>query len=294
MLSDDTYEDAPYTAQSPTLLAQQPVNTKPKDNQQTADWAIAFKRLEARLTTLRNWRYSWWAHWAVLAQYFMPRRFIWLAQTTANRMWRGAPLNNSIIDSTGLMAVRTCAAGMLSGLMSPFRPWFTLQIGLPWIELDAEGKAWLEDTQEKAYTVLDQSNFYTIMAQGFQDVTVFGTAPVVIYEDVEDVIRAYLPATGEYYLGAGSRLSIDTFYREFSYTVAQIVEFAQIENCPQIIVQRGMKAISTPSSWLRTRSSRISPSTARMAVRKSDWSPDPSLSARFTGCADKTPKSRSV
>ena len=224
------YEDA-----GPSLLAQQPVTVIKTEEEQSAEWAIAYQFLESRLGSLRNWRYSWWQHWSRLAEFFMPRRYVWLP--TANRQWRGQPINDAIIDSTGLMAVRTCAAGMLSGLMSPFRPWFTLEIGLPWMELDAEGKAWLEDTQEKAYTVLDESNFYTVMAQAFQDVTVFGTAPVLIYEDFEDVIRAYLPATGEYYLAAGARLSIDTFYREFTYNIAQIVEFFGVENCPDVVLR---------------------------------------------------------
>ncbi len=229
-----TFEHGAYEDAGPSLLAQQPVTKFKTGGEQSEEWAIAYQYLEARLGALRNWRYSWWVHWGRLAEYFMPRRYIFLP--TANRQWRGQPINDAIIDSTGLMAVRTCAAGMLSGLMSPFRPWFTLQIGLPWIELDAEGKAWLEDTQEKAYTVFDESNFYTVMAQAFQDVTVFGTAPVLIYEDFEDIIRAYLPAAGEYYLGAGARLSIDTFNREFTYTIAQIVEFFQVENCPEQVV----------------------------------------------------------
>lgn len=232
---DGGFDSAYYEQMSATLLSEQPTNYQPFEEAPDEDWRIAYGKLEARLTALRNWRYSWWVHWSILAQYFLPRRYLWLI--VPNRMTKGSPINNSIIDSTGLMAVRTCSAGMLSGLMSPFRPWFTLEIGLPWVELDADGKAWLEDTQEKAYTVLDQSNFYTVMAQAFQDVTVFGTAPMVIYEDDEDVIRCYLPAAGEYYLGTSSRLAVDTFYREFNFTVAQIVGFAGIENCPTSVVK---------------------------------------------------------
>ena len=75
-----------------------------------------------------------------------------------------------------------------------------------WVELDPDGKAWLEDTEQRLYTVLSQSNFYTIMHQAFQDLTVFGTAPILIYEDAEDVARFYLPCAGEYYLANGGRL----------------------------------------------------------------------------------------
>ncbi len=218
----------------PTMLAQQPVGQAKTDKEGASEWGIVFEQLESRLATLRSWRYSWWSHWSRLAEFFLPRRYTWLV--VANRTWRGSAINDSIIDSTGALSVRTCAAGLYSGLTNPARPWFELAISLPQVDLDAEGKAWLEDTQEKAYAVLAQSNFYTTMAQAFQDVTVFGTAPVIMYEDFEDVIRCYLPCAGEYYLAAGARLSVDTLYREFTLTVSQIVEMFGIDNCPQVVV----------------------------------------------------------
>lgn len=225
---------ASYERMTPLTLAEQAVTDDTPEKLSTAEWGIAYQHLERRLGALRNWRYSWWVHWSRLAEFFLPMRYLFLI--VANRFNRGNPINDQILDSTGLQAVRTCAAGMLSGLMSPLRPWFTLEIGLPWIELDAEGKAWLEDTQEKAYTILDESNFYTVMAQAFQDVTVFGTAPVIVYEDSEDVIRAYGAAPGEYYLGVGARQSINTFYREFTFNVGQIVEFVgDIKKTPTVV-----------------------------------------------------------
>lgn len=220
-------------AMGASLLARQPLSPRKTQKQSSAEWNVAYRKLEARLGMLKSWRYSWWIYWSSLAAFFNPRRYTWLV--VANRMWRGSPINDQIIDSTGLQAVRTCAAGMWTGLTSPSRPWFSLNLAVPDDNLDAEGKAWIEDTQEKAYAVLEASNFYTIMAQAFQDVTVFGTAPVIMYEDFKDVIRCYLPCAGEYYLGNSSRLSIDTLYREFTYTVSQIVGRWQIDNCPSPI-----------------------------------------------------------
>ena len=72
-----------------------------------------------------------------------------------------------------------------------------------------------------------------VKAQAFQDVTVFGTAPVIIYSDFEDVVRFYLPCAGEYFLATGARLTVDTFDREFVLTVSQIVEMFGLENCPK-------------------------------------------------------------
>lgn len=218
----------------PSLLSQQPVTPRKDPKQSTKEWNIVYSKLQGRLGGLKNWRYSWWLHWGVLAQYFSPRRYQWLI--TPNRQWRGSPINNQIIDSTGLQAVRTCAAGMWTGLTSPSRPWFAIEMAGLQDEIDAEGQTWIEESEETLYAVLAGSNFYNTMAQAFEDVTVFGTAPVVIYEDFTDVIRCYLRAPGEYYLGTNSRLSIDTLYGEFVYTVAQIVGRWDVSNCPQVVV----------------------------------------------------------
>ena len=75
------------------------------------------------------------------------------------------------------------------------------------------------------------------MAQAFQDVTVFGTAPIIMYSDFEDVVRFYLPCAGEYYLATGARLTVDTFNREFVLTVSQIVEMFGVDNCPSEVQQ---------------------------------------------------------
>lgn len=224
-----------YESMGASLLSQQPVSDKPVVRRENAWWSVTYTHLESRLNHLKTWRYSWWCYWAKLAEYFSPRRYLWLP--VANRTWRGNPINDAIVDSTGLQALNICASGLWSGLTSPSRPWFQLGIALEWVKVDEQAKEWLENTQQRMYTVLAQSNFYNIMAQAFADVSLFGTAPVIIYEDSEDVIRCYLPCAGEYYAAIGSRLSVDTLYREFTLTVAQIVEMFGVDNCPEEITK---------------------------------------------------------
>ena len=221
---------AHYQDMSVSLLSMQPVSPR---NQKAVDpdWGAIYDHCESRLQSLRAWRWSAWAYWEVLARYFLPRRYKWVI--TANRMNKDLPVNDSIKDSTGLMAVRTAAGGMWSGLTSPSRPWFKLANALPWLKLEADAAEWLKDTQDRIYTVLAQSNFYTIMAQAFKDEIVFGTAPIICYEDFDRVVSFYLPCAGEYYLDVGGNLANNTLYREFTYNVMQIVDFFGIDNCPQ-------------------------------------------------------------
>lgn len=224
---------AVYEYASPTLLAEQPPTLPINDNRPNLDWDVTFSHLESRMAGMRTWRYMKWMYWAKLAEYVLPFRYRWLI--TANQLSRGGPINQSIVDSTATLAMKICASGMVDGIMPTGRPWVKIGIGLPGFNLDGESKAWCEDTEEKLYRILDQSNFYTVMAQAMQDLTTFATAPVIIYEDAEDVIRCYNPCAGEYYLAAGARFSVDTLYREFTLNVSQIVEMFSLEACPSAV-----------------------------------------------------------
>jgi hypothetical protein len=175
----------------------------------------------ARLTALETDRYSWWLHWRDLAEYILPRRYKWLI--TANQFNRGSPINQKIIDETGSMASRVLASGMMSGITSPSRPWFRVEMQQEELNDDAEVKLWSDEVAKRMQLVMSNSNYYTAKAVQYYDLAVFGTAPMLIYEDRDKVIRCFNPCAGEYYLGNGPNFEIDTFYRKFTMTAAQVV-----------------------------------------------------------------------
>ncbi len=222
---------ANYEDMSATLLSQLAPTQRFDTKQGPSWWGQLFTHLETRRNGLRSWRWSWLIHYQALASMFLPKRWGFL-NVVANRMWRGNPANDQIVDSTPLQAVRICAAGIWTGLMSPARSWFQLAMALPQVELDQAAKDWLEDTSKRIDVVLHQSNFYTESAQLCQDTVVFGTSPMIIYEDAETVVRCYLPCPGEYYLGNGARFTVDTLYRDFTLTVLQTVEMFGFDKCP--------------------------------------------------------------
>ena len=230
----DTGNDdyAPYEDMSVSLLAMQPIEPPPQKDE---DWQPLYTFLSARLQSLRAWRYMKWSYWSVLARFFVPFRYVWVV--TANKMSRGEPVNDSIIDSTGVLAVRTCAAGMWTGLTSPSRPWLRIDKGLPSAKLDRPALEWLKQFQDGIYTIFKQSNFYSQMAVAFRDLVWSGTAPIIIFEDREDVIRLYVPSAGEYFLDNSARLSVETFYREFSFNVLQIIDMFKAANCPEQVTK---------------------------------------------------------
>lgn len=189
----------------------------------------------SRLEGMRTERMSWWSHWDALSKVFQPRRYRWFV--SPNQLNRGAQQNQDIIDETGLLAARTLAAGMLSGLTSPTKPWFRL--GFEDLDLVAYGpvKSWLAEVERRMLRVFAGSNYYQSMAVFYLDEVIFGSSSKIIYEDSKDVIRCYNPCLGEFFFGQAARGSIDTHYREFTYTIAQTVAEFDEANCSDNVRQ---------------------------------------------------------
>lgn len=195
-----------------------------------------------RLETLRVYRLSWWAHWAALAEMFLPRRYRWFV--TPNQFNRGSPLNQSIVDETGVLAARTLATGLLSGLASPTKPWFSL--GLHGVDQIPEGpeKQWLSLVTNILLEIYGGSNFYESLGMAYYDNVVFGSAARIQYEDPDSVVRFYNPCLGEFFIGLNNRLMPDVLYREYTYTVAQAVKEFGIDRVSLSTAQ----AYKSPSS----------------------------------------------
>lgn len=234
-----------YEQAGPTMLAMQGNDPSPKQVKAAKQnaWQKLRGHLEGRLSALRSWRESWWMqNWSDLAEFILPRRSIWLTQSaggypTANNMSRGRPINGQIADPTATLASRVCSGGLMSGLASPSRPWFKIMPSIKNFDIDAEGRQWLDETEDRIYSIMAASNFYNAFAQECEDLVVFGTAPSIIYEDERDVIRLYNPAVGEYYLASGSTMRVEGLYRVFVMTVAQIVDFFGIDSCPEQVAK---------------------------------------------------------
>lgn len=240
----DAKEDKKYSfyeKAGPATLAEQPsIPTKkePEETLSKTDWNLLRSHLEGRLGMLRTWRDTWWIqNWSDLARFILPRRSIWLTQSAGglpspNSMTRGLEINEAIVDPTATFATRICSGGLMSGLASPSRPWFKIIPAMRGVSIDGEGREWLDNVEEIVYTVLARSNFYNSFAQECEDIVVYGTSVCLIYEDEKDLIRCYTPCAGEYYLASGATMRVDGLYRAFVMTVAQIVDFFGIDNCP--------------------------------------------------------------
>lgn len=181
------------------------------------------------IAAMQQDRYAHWTLWRELADYYLPRRYVWL-QSDAERRVRNAK-NPYILDGTGTIAARTLASGMMNGITSPTRPWFKLRIPGFASEENSAIRRWLDEVERRMFMVMAESNFYNAMAVMYLDLSVFGTSAMLIYEDPQNVIRCFNPALGEFYLGQNAKHQGTYFAREFTWKVHQVVEEFGLENC---------------------------------------------------------------
>lgn len=189
------------------------------------------KLLCQTMAGLEKDRLPFWNLWRELADFFLPKRYVWL-QSDKERRVRNAK-NPHILDGTGTAAARILAAGMMNGITSPSRPWFSLRV--PGFTEDPNGQAklWCDEVARRMMQVMAETNYYNAMAVLYLDLVVFGSAAMLIYEDDDNVFRCYNPALGEFYLGQDFRLSVNTFGRQFTLTVHQVVTQFGEENCSE-------------------------------------------------------------
>lgn len=179
-------------------------------------------RCSERLQAMEVVRNSWWLQWRLLARWINPRlgRFL----ETPNEGDRGSQRNQRILDSTALTASQRFAAGLMAGVSSPARPWFKLSFGVGATANQSWAvKRWLAEVERRMRQVLAESNFYRAIAMMYEQLGVFGTAVMLLYEDYDDVIRCFPVAAGEYYLAVDDRLEVSTLGRKFVMTTAELV-----------------------------------------------------------------------
>lgn len=184
-------------------------------------------RLLLRKTALWTERASWDSHWREIAQYQMPRasRFV---VTDANK---GLKRHQNIYDNTPIFAHRTLAAGMMSGMTSPARPWFRLGLQDKDLEEFGSVKQYLHQVSSLMRAIFAASNTYNALHQCYEELAAFGTWANFVAPSFDNVIHHYPLTVGEYALATNDSGIVDTMYREVNMTVGQMVKMFGRENC---------------------------------------------------------------
>ena len=202
------------------------------------------ERLEQRYKRLKEERdTNWLTEWKELGDFISPRSGRWNNEDTNS----GKRRDRKIINPRASFAARTLGAGMHTGMTNPASPWVKFGTPDPSLMDFAPVKEWLFAAETAMREVMARSNIYSVLPNRYTEEGVFGTAPMVMQPDDDDLLRAYPLAVGSYMLANNSRNQVDTLYRDFRMTARQMEQqFGKDKMSP---TARGFLEKS-PETWI--------------------------------------------
>lgn len=174
----------------------------------------------ARWGYLKTERSSWFSHWNEISTRLMPRAGRFFVQDRN----KGNKRHNQIYDSSATQALSILAAGMMSGMTSPARPWFRLTTGDDDLDSYQPVKIWVDQVTRLMLKIFQGSNTYRALHSMYEELGGFGTAASIMVPDFRSVIHHHPLTAGEYAITTDWRGDVATLYREFQKTVGQIVK----------------------------------------------------------------------
>ncbi len=189
--------------------------------------SLDISAVRSRWGALKSERASWDEQWRDISEVLLPRasRFLSSDRNKGDRKHR------RILDNTATRALRVGAAGMMSGLTSPARPWMRLSTHDEDLSKYPAVELWLSQTTRRMLDVFARSNTYRALHTGYEELQAFGTMSNIVLSDDRSTIHNYPLTVGEYCLATNWRGEVVTLYREFEKTVGEIVAEFGRENC---------------------------------------------------------------
>jgi hypothetical protein len=190
--------------------------------------ATEVQRILRRHAELKDERATWDPTLRDISDFIAPRRGRFFVEDKN----KGDRKDRRITNNRATRAARVLTSGLMSYLTNPARPWLRFTTPDPELNEFEPVKQWLSLLVERTLWVFQRSNFYLALHGLYADL-LFGTAAMHIEEDPAKVIRCYLYPIGSYCIANAANYRVDTVYREFQMTAAQLVERFGIENVSQ-------------------------------------------------------------
>ena len=130
------------------------------------------------------------------------------------------------------------AAGLMSGVSSPTRPWVKLMVkNNAQVMQDTDVLKWLEVCKDITLSILTKGKFYSEAHKCYLEVGVFCTLAMFIEEDMETVAHCHAFTIGEFAVGTDAKGKYNQFCRTLKMTASQLVDKFGEENIPSEILR---------------------------------------------------------
>ena len=184
-----------------------------------------FQMMEDTRETKR-WNYVW----KLLRDYFLPRSgpnefSQWMPDKDTEENW-GEILNQKIPNDTAGVAVDKISAGLMSGITNKAMSWFVLQFPEGYEPEDDEVD-WIELLEKKLRDIFLSSNLYDVLMTVYEELAVYGTSAIGVFDDDEDFLWFEHYTIGSYCVANDEKDRVNKFFRRKAMTVENMVrEFA--------------------------------------------------------------------
>lgn len=184
------------------------------------------KEITQRFRELKDQRSSWEPLWRDIRDYCLPDMGCFSGEDASD----GHKRYSRILDPEAIDCADILAAGLLSGVSSPSRPWLrltTMDDDLDRVPAVAE---WLDKVQRRMLTIFSKAEIYNQLHQSYLELVAFGSACTMILPHPEQIVHLQNLTIGQYWLSDDPFGRVDTVYRKLSMTAKQMVQQWGLEN----------------------------------------------------------------
>jgi hypothetical protein len=159
-----------------------------------------------------------------------------------------------IYDSTAIQACQTLAASIQGSLTSAAIKWFVLRFQDQELNEDHESKLWLQDTENRLYSTLQESNFDMESSEFYIDLCSFGTG-ILTEEEIVDASGTFKgidfssAPIRDCYFEHDADGNVKRFYRLYQWTALQIFDKFGQDGMPSDIYEHLEKNSDLDRKW---------------------------------------------
>jgi hypothetical protein len=178
------------------------------------------KSVRQRFQELKDQRSQWEPLWQDIRDYVVPD----LGVFPGEEQTEGGKRYARLYDAEATCCADILAAGLLSGVSSPSRPWLKLTTMDPDLDKVPGVKEYLAELEHRMLLRFAKAEAYNALHQSYVELAAFGQACTIIKPHPSRLLALQNLTVGEYWLSADPYGTVDTMYRRFRMTAKQIVQ----------------------------------------------------------------------
>lgn len=178
------------------------------------------KSVRQRFQELKDQRSQWEPLWQDIRDYVVPD----LGVFPGEEQTEGGKRYARLYDAEATCCADILAAGLLSGVSSPSRPWLKLTTMDPDLDKVPGVKEYLAELEHRMLLRFAKAEAYNALHQSYVELAAFGQACTIIKPHPSRLLALQNLTVGEYWLSADPYGTVDTMYRRFRMTAKQMVQ----------------------------------------------------------------------